>query len=316
LPGYPASHGCIRMPAEFATRLFALTRLGARVIVARTEVSLVEIAHPLLFARKERAPDAQPAAELPADAAKSGGVKIAEASDRTTASDASNAKDISDANEIAASDVAANAPELDPNSRAVEDEINRAAAITGELRLAIDAFKPPATPEPAVASPQSETQDAPKSTAGEAVPPTPPETAKPPEPPRRTGPVAVFVSRKDRKVYVRQGFEPLFDAEVTIRDADQSFGTHVFTAMEFQDDGASLRWTAVSMPGEPDFKRAPLPKGKRIADVLTERAGNKAKPAPQLPPPESAAGVGARNARAAVGARPHRAAAGSGRAHL
>ena len=34
LPGYPASHGCVRMPLEFAERLFDLTRIGMRVIVA------------------------------------------------------------------------------------------------------------------------------------------------------------------------------------------------------------------------------------------------------------------------------------------
>jgi lipoprotein-anchoring transpeptidase ErfK/SrfK len=39
LPGYPASHGCIRMPYDFAARLFDLTRMGMRVIVAPTEVA-------------------------------------------------------------------------------------------------------------------------------------------------------------------------------------------------------------------------------------------------------------------------------------
>ena len=34
LPGYPASHGCVRMPFDFAARLFDVTRLGMRVIVA------------------------------------------------------------------------------------------------------------------------------------------------------------------------------------------------------------------------------------------------------------------------------------------
>lgn len=33
LPGYPASHGCIRMPAAFARQLYALTELGASVSV-------------------------------------------------------------------------------------------------------------------------------------------------------------------------------------------------------------------------------------------------------------------------------------------
>jgi lipoprotein-anchoring transpeptidase ErfK/SrfK len=39
LPGYPASHGCVRMPFDFAARLFDATRLGLRVIVAPTDVA-------------------------------------------------------------------------------------------------------------------------------------------------------------------------------------------------------------------------------------------------------------------------------------
>lgn len=33
IPGYPASHGCVRLPAAFAQKLFAATRMGAVVIV-------------------------------------------------------------------------------------------------------------------------------------------------------------------------------------------------------------------------------------------------------------------------------------------
>src|SRR5689334_6991760 len=38
LPGYAASHGCVRMPHDFARRLFDLTKVGMRVIVARHDV--------------------------------------------------------------------------------------------------------------------------------------------------------------------------------------------------------------------------------------------------------------------------------------
>lgn len=33
LPGYPASHGCIRLPLEFARRIYGVTRLGMTVVV-------------------------------------------------------------------------------------------------------------------------------------------------------------------------------------------------------------------------------------------------------------------------------------------
>lgn len=33
LPGYPASHGCVRLPLKFAERLFAMTRIGTKVVI-------------------------------------------------------------------------------------------------------------------------------------------------------------------------------------------------------------------------------------------------------------------------------------------
>ena len=49
LPGYPASHGCVRMPFDFARNLFDATRLGMRVIVVPADAAPVEIGHPALF---------------------------------------------------------------------------------------------------------------------------------------------------------------------------------------------------------------------------------------------------------------------------
>src|SRR6476469_2905254 len=52
LPGYPASHGCVRMPYDFAARLFDATAMGMRVIVAPSDVAPVELTHPVLFQPK------------------------------------------------------------------------------------------------------------------------------------------------------------------------------------------------------------------------------------------------------------------------
>jgi L,D-transpeptidase catalytic domain len=46
LPGYPASHGCIRLSNAFATRLFHLTKIGTRVIITRRDVAPMDIATP------------------------------------------------------------------------------------------------------------------------------------------------------------------------------------------------------------------------------------------------------------------------------
>jgi lipoprotein-anchoring transpeptidase ErfK/SrfK len=50
VPNHPASHGCIRLPEAFAKRLWSMTRIGARVIIAQDDVALSEIANPRLLA--------------------------------------------------------------------------------------------------------------------------------------------------------------------------------------------------------------------------------------------------------------------------
>jgi lipoprotein-anchoring transpeptidase ErfK/SrfK len=65
---------------------------------------------------------------------------------------------------------------------------------------------------------------------------------------RRSGQIAVFVSRKDSKLYVRQNFAPLFDAPVTFAPSDRPLGTHVFTAQVDKDDANVLHWSVVSLP--------------------------------------------------------------------
>jgi lipoprotein-anchoring transpeptidase ErfK/SrfK len=98
---------------------------------------------------------------------------------------------------------------------------------------------------------------------------TPRETTgpefKPVEPkPLKPGPISVFISRKEGKLYVRKGFEPVFDAPVTFEDPNRPLGTHVFTALAVNGDNTTLRWNVVSMPGAglPPVKKPA--KGKRV----------------------------------------------------
>ena len=69
-----------------------------------------------------------------------------------------------------------------------------------------------------------------------------------PEPPKPAGRIAVLVSRKDGKLYVRENFKPLFDVPVTIAPSDRLLGTHVFTAEADKNDPNVLRWSVVSLP--------------------------------------------------------------------
>src|SRR5450631_1564726 len=52
LPGYPASHGCIRMPMAFAMKMWNWTKMGARVVVTPGEMTPADFSHPLLVAQK------------------------------------------------------------------------------------------------------------------------------------------------------------------------------------------------------------------------------------------------------------------------
>src|SRR5580704_10173412 len=61
LPGYAASHGCIRMPYDFAEKLFGKTQIGMRVIIAPNDAEPVAFTHPALFAPSPQALAAAPA---------------------------------------------------------------------------------------------------------------------------------------------------------------------------------------------------------------------------------------------------------------
>src|SRR3954471_7223721 len=89
-----------------------------------------------------------------------------------------------------------------------------------------------------------------KAQTSEATGLQPPGSAPAEGAPRKLIPISVFVSRKLSKLFVRQGFSPLFDVAVRIENPEQPLGTHVFTAMEFQSEGAAVRWTVVSIPDE------------------------------------------------------------------
>ena len=52
LPGYPASHGCIRMPMAFAVKMWNWTRMGARVVITPGAITPANFSHPLLVAQK------------------------------------------------------------------------------------------------------------------------------------------------------------------------------------------------------------------------------------------------------------------------
>ena len=383
LPGYPASHGCIRMPMAFAMKMWNWTRMGARVVVTPGEMTPASFSHPLLVTQKvvpqpaaEPQADAPPApksdkaseavppitpaiseaklelrstvghaddarpvigevpASTPAPASLREQTHTADASGDLPAAHPSVAMTDADnapaSAEDAASDKAADASKGDVKSKAANSqtsasadksaavkpaettssddkaaeakppeaaiaeiksaETNSAAAQPGAAPAKADLSATGSTkvedkpaekkvgakadevkldpPKPDAPKPADKPDDAVKAATG-ASPSVPdakkdqarmPDAAKPaagkPDPvkaaaPKRTGQIAVFISRKDSKLYVRQNFAPLFDVPVTIAPSDRPLGTHVFTAEIDKDDANIVHWSVVSLPNLP-----------------------------------------------------------------
>jgi len=387
LPGYPASHGCIRMPGSFAVKMWGWTKMGARVIVSPGELSPANFAHaslpttkvpppppvaeqpeaPLGAKTDRGAPEMVPvptSLELRSSVGHSDSLKpaadAAPLRDQTHTADASGnvstsaptMSDASAANGTPAHDADAKAvdskPEVakpdeaksDSPSSASTETVGKDAATTNAATATkpievADAAKPdeaatadkPADVKPAAAAPESKPVqadaatkpadnaaktekpaeakvDAPKSgpavkadAAKPADKPTQPAKAandaapsaadakkdqtrivgdKPVKPDikRKDGQIAVFISRKDNKLYVRQNFAPLFDVPVTIAASDRPLGTHVFTAEFDKNDPNALHWTVMTVP---PTARAAMRDGDE-----PRRSRRKGKPAPAV----------------------------------
>jgi hypothetical protein len=108
-----------------------------------------------------------------------------------------------------------------------------------------------------------------KPAAAEVDPPKPiapsGKTATPPA--KQAGHVSVFVSRKERKIFVRQGFVPLFDMPVEIDQPERPLGTHVFTALAHRTDGGGMRWNLISIPTTMRKVAASLRHGRKGRDT-------------------------------------------------
>lgn len=319
LPGYPASHGCIRMPMSFAVKMWGWTRMGARVVITPGEVTPVSFSHPLLAAYKvppQPVATDQPVPNAPfgvkgdkgADAEKPangpnfdlrttvGNAESSSLRERTHTADASDAMPaatasatMSDATPSAMPEASSAKPEAadaDPitarlaDDAASEDERSAAGpTATKAAETAVDdaAGRDVFTSASAKAEVKANEigSDSAKTDASSAVEPKsaetkaerPAETTKVDAPPMevkkdsarlpggakpalpmRTGQIAVFISRKDSRLYVRQNFAPLFDVPVTIAPSDRPLGTHVFTAVADKDDSNVLRWSAMTLP--------------------------------------------------------------------
>lgn len=270
LPGYAASHGCVRMPYGFAEKLFDKTRIGMRVIIAPNDAAPVAFTHPALFqpnaeavaaaparaetlARKAKeaskaAADAKKAATMTARATKSATVSVRKLKWRKTHADAALAS---------ATRALATAKTGKTKARA-EERRQKATANAAEIATRLDAATTDATSKRQAAA---AAKDAAKAAEAKKV-----ATAKAATDAKLAlEPVSVYISRATRKLYVRRNthkhwpdggevFDSSIEVPVTIRDPDKPIGTHIFTAMA--RNGAGLRWSAVTIEDADSAKDA------------------------------------------------------------
>jgi chemotaxis protein histidine kinase CheA len=271
LPGYAASHGCVRMPFGFAERLFDKTRIGMRVIISPENAEPVEFSHPALLVPNREAIAAAPAkaealpreaaeAAKTADAAK----KAAAAAARETAALTASLRKLeglkarTDAEVAYADKVLASAKTDEAKARA-EELKQKAAAKAAELATQLDTARADAKSKLDAAN---AAKDAAKAAQTKKA-----ETAKAAsEAKLALAPVSIYVSRATQKLYVRRPTEKpapdgggvVFDATIevpiNIRNPDRPIGTHVFTAMARSETG--LRWSAVTIDNGDNAKSA------------------------------------------------------------
>ena len=270
LPGYAASHGCIRMPYGFAERLFDKTWIGMRVIIAPNDAAPVEISHPALFTPNAEALAAAPAhadtlareaaeAKKAADEAKKATARAKREMASLTASlgKLKSLKTRADA-ELASADKALAAATTDQAKARAEERKQKAAARAAQAGLQLDT---------ATADAQSKREaDVAAKDALKAAETTKAATAKAATDAKLVlEPVSIYISRATQKLYVRRNthkrwpdggevFDAPIEVPVTIRDPDKPIGTHVFTAMARKGDG--LRWTVVTIDNRDEAKNA------------------------------------------------------------
>jgi lipoprotein-anchoring transpeptidase ErfK/SrfK len=334
VPGYPASHGCIRLPMAFATKLWVWTKLGARVVITPGEVTPTDLSHPALIAHVPETPAVVPPPAAPAVATtgKSDRVAVTEpAAKLSTSPDDQSALRLDLAHDDAKTDAKAQetkAQESKPQETKVQMEpsaehaeasparvqLADASPVTAPDKISEPSANLPAAPNPAMTpaaagqpqtakdpsensardsskdpskdqskdqsrAPDPLTQAPPQDQATKAPAPKEPVAAAPSPKqaqgtttPKRVGHIAVLVSRKENRLYVRQNFEPLFDVPVVIAQSDRPLGTHMFLARTDATDPGAYRWSEISLPIMPKRSESRADAGNHRKQSLADVA--------------------------------------------
>ncbi len=278
LPGYPASHGCVRLPHDFSARLYDVTNMGMRVLVLREEIAPVEVAQPFVFgAGGDKGPrvgrsytnGVSPAANSAYSSSSSNTQSKLRMTLAEKSAEAQNvARKLRDLR-VGASKRASEAASAAQSLKAAEANLAKAEADLKAAEHALETGAPAAADQAAeakakaltnvnqaqsqLAAVQSEAQSKADAMAqlqadikaADAVFAAAMDAAD--QARQNLLPVSVLISRKTQRLYIRKGNMPVFEAPVLIRDPGKPIGSFVFTALEYNGASDTMRWNVVSM---------------------------------------------------------------------
>lgn len=217
VPGYPASHGCVRMPNGFAPQLFYFTKTGYHVVITnKTDLAPKDIVHEKLFQPAYPAQKDYDVVEAERVLAASG-VRTESSEERssepvrilvTMRTGSERLMDVQrmlNGLQFSAGDVDGwMGPDTAKAIRRFQETYADAYGLTNDGLVTDDLihalYKVSGKPEP-----------------------------------------------KNGHIYVRQDFKQLFDAPVEILDPQVPLGDHLITAQHFEPGGKDIRWQYLSM---------------------------------------------------------------------
>jgi uncharacterized protein YjbI with pentapeptide repeats/lipoprotein-anchoring transpeptidase ErfK/SrfK/peptidoglycan hydrolase-like protein with peptidoglycan-binding domain len=228
IPGYPASHGCVRLPYSFAPKLFEMTKVGDNVVVTHGRPEPRPIAHPNLF----QVASANPRVAMAAEAG-SLSRRLSDAVEITRAS----AHEGQDYGALFRSD---GPLRILITRRTAHDRVIAVQYVLADLgylprqnftgafgratRGAIKAFQT-ASGLPATGAFTDGLVSQVYQASGKVEPP-------------------------EGHLYVRQDFNRVFDVPIALRRPEVPLGTHVFTVVKREGAEASPEWMVVSLDGD------------------------------------------------------------------
>lgn len=228
LPGYPASHGCIRLPRPFAKSLYSMTERGMHVVVTNDVAKPVAVRHSVL-----------PQPYLPE-------TTVASLSSETIAADPALRGAIQET-PLQAS-VSAILPENPHFDRPLRMIITPQAAPNKimVLQRLLNQLGYDAGPVDGVAGRKTRAAIS-LYQEGAELPVTGMITNTVET---RLYAEAGYQKPQNATLRVRRKFRDIYSAPVTIKNLDREIGTHVFTAQDFKQGDKAVDWIAVSAEGE------------------------------------------------------------------